>query len=100
MTLRDFIGNGNKPTIGNVLTILTMLFAIGGVWATVSADNADTKRRVDTVEKRTDEDRRDGKEDRKEIKQDVKDTKEIVQQIMRKLDALDAAQRERDRRGK
>ena len=73
--------NGHDISLGNILTVLGMLAALGGVWGTLSADNADTKRRVTTVEKRHDDDRKETREDQKEIKQDVRETKEQVQQI-------------------
>jgi hypothetical protein len=73
--------NGHKLSLGNVLTILGMLAAVGASWATLSADNADTKRRVQTVEERVKEDRRESRAEQKEIKADVKDVKSEVTQI-------------------
>lgn len=63
---------------------LAALIAMGSllVWVgNISADAADTKRRVDNVEKRQEEDRRVIREDQREIKQDIKETKEQLQQI-------------------
>ena len=84
-----------RPSLGNILTILSIVAALGGVWAATSADNADVKRRVDTVEKRQIEDRSDVRDTQREIKQDVKETKETVQIILRKLDAMEVAQKSR-----
>ena len=84
-----------RPSLGNILTILGILGALGAVWAATSADNADVKRRVDTVEKRQIEDRSDVRDNQREIKQDVKETKETVQIILRKIDAMEAAQKSR-----
>ena len=79
--------------------LLASLIALGGllVWVgSISADAADTKRRVTTVEKRQEEDRVEAKQDQKEIKQDLKETKETVNKILIKLESLD--QRRRDGR--
>jgi hypothetical protein len=73
--------NGSKPSLGNVLTVIGLLAGLGGVWGTLSADNADTKRRVQTVEERVKEDRREFRSEQKEIKSDVKDVKNEVTQI-------------------
>lgn len=80
--------NGHKFSLGNVLTILGMLAAIGASWATLSADNADTKRRVTVVEERQKEDRREIKQSVKETQQDVKDVKNDVQQIRIMLERM------------
>ena len=73
--------NGITKWLGLTLTVLvamgSLLVWVGGI----SADAADTKRRVDTVEKRQHEDRAELKQDQKEIKADVKETKEEVQRI-------------------
>lgn len=82
-----------KPSLANVLTSLGMLGALAGVWGTLSADNADTKRRVTVVEGRQAEDRSTVQRDQREIKQDVKQVASDVQQILRKLDVIEAAQR-------
>lgn len=70
-----------RLSLANVLTIVGMLGALVGVWVTVNVDAADTKRRVDTVEKRQIEDRAETKSDVKEVKQDIKDVKNEVQAI-------------------
>lgn len=57
-----------------------LVAAVGAFWH-LNGETADTKRRVDHVEKRQLEDRQEIKTDQKEIKQDVKETKEQVQQI-------------------
>lgn len=67
--------------------VALFLAAAGGFWH-LSGETADTKRRVDTVEKRQQEDRLEIKQDQKEIKQDVKDTKNEVQQIRILLERL------------
>jgi hypothetical protein len=90
--------NGHKFSLGNALTILGMLIAIGASWATLSADNADTKRRVTVVEDRQVEDRNAYKVNQHEIKQDVKEVKSDVQTILRKLEAMEAVQKSERRR--
>ena len=79
----------------NILTLLMMLGALAGVWAGNAAENADTKRRLSVVESRQEETRREIKDTAHEIKQDVKDTKTDVQLILRKLDTMEALQRQR-----
>jgi hypothetical protein len=76
------------------LAVTLLLAAAGGFWH-LSGETADTKRRVDTVEKRQLEDRHELKADQKEIKQDVKETKEQVQQIRILLERMG---REREHR--
>ena len=76
-------------SLANVLTILAMLGAMAGVYATNAADNAKQKERVDNL-----------KEETKEIKRDVKDTKHSVELILRKMEGWEAAQRERDRQAR
>ena len=75
-----------------------MLGAIAGVYAGNAAENADTKRRLTVVEARQEEARREIKETAHEIKLDVKDTKNDVQLILRKLDTMEALQRQRAER--
>mgnify|MGYP001615153334 CR=1 FL=1 len=87
-------------SIGNVLTILGMFGALAVSYATLSADTADTKRRITTLEQRNEETRKEIKEVAQEIKQDVKEVKGNVDAILRKLDSLEAvrqADRRRDR---
>ncbi len=86
-----------RLSLSNALTILGMLAGLGAVWGTLSADNADTKRRVTTLEKRQAEDRAETKNDVREVKQDVKQIGSDVQIILRKLDAIEAGQRARER---
>lgn len=69
----------NGLPIGHMLTILAMTGALAGVWATLAAENAQQKERVDNL-----------KEETKEIKRDVKETRDAVQLILRKLDAAEA----------
>ena len=74
---------------------LAALFIAGaGAFWHLSGETADTKRRVDTVEKRQEEDRREVRESVKETKQDVKDVKNEVQQIRILLESM---KRERSR---
>ena len=79
--------NGNGR-LSQVLAIAGMLGAIGGVWGTLSADNADTKRRVDTVEKRQAEDRELARREQWEIKKEVKQISENVTQIRILLESM------------
>lgn len=73
--------NGHKISLGNVLTILGMLAAVGASWATLSADNAKVQEKVRVLEERQKEDRREIKQNVKETQQDVKDVKNEVTQI-------------------
>ena len=69
--------------------VAATLFVAGavGFWH-LSGETADTKRRVDQVEKRQAEDRAEIKADQKEIKADVKEMKEEVQRIRILLERL------------
>ena len=69
-------------SIGNILTIVTMVLGMAGGYATLAGENAQQKERVDNL-----------KQEAKEIKKDVKETKDNVQLILRKLDAMEAAQK-------
>ena len=80
-------------SIGNVLTILGMFGALAVSYATLSADSADTKRRITTLEQRNEETRKEIKDVAHEIKGDVKEVKGDVQLILRKLDSMEAVQR-------
>lgn len=80
--------NGHEISLGNVLTIIGMLAALGATWGTLSADAAATKQRVGTVEKRQEEDREQIRRDQREIKDDVKDVKSDVQQIRLLLEGM------------
>ena len=62
------------------LAVTVLLAGAGALWH-LSGETADTKRRVETVEKQQDRDRSELKGDQKEIKQDVKEVKSEVQQI-------------------
>lgn len=83
---------------GLILTIVGMLGGLLGVWGTISADNADTKRRVSEIERRHEETQKDYKTTVKEIKTDVKETKQDVQTVLRKLEVIEALQRRSEAR--
>ena len=85
-------------SIANILTILGMVGAIAGSYAAMSADNADTKRRIAALETRNEEVRREIKDVAHEIKGDVKEVKSDVQTILRKLDSMQAVERDRSER--
>lgn len=68
-----------KPSLGNILTVIGMIGAMAAGYATLAADNAQQKERVDNL-----------KEQAKDIKKDVQETKENVQLILRKLDSMEA----------
>ena len=87
-------------SLGNVLTILGMLGAVGASYVTLASDNASTKERLATLEKRNDETRTEIKSVAHEIKGDVKEVKGDVQLILRKLDAMEAVQRHERRAGR
>jgi hypothetical protein len=74
---------------GNMLTILAMAGAIAATYAQSAGEQAKQKERVDQL-----------KEETKEIKRDVKDTAKNVDLILRKLEGIEAAQRERDRQAR
>ena len=76
--------------------VALFLAGAGALWH-LSGETADTKRRVETVEKQQDRDRTELRSDQKEIKQDVKETKEQVQQIRILLERMG---RERSRDGR
>ena len=74
-------------SFANVLTLTGMLLALGASYATLSADNAKQRERVDNL-----------KDETKEIKRDVKETKRDVQSILIKLESIEAMQRAAERR--
>ena len=74
-------------SVGNILTLLAMLGAIAGGYADNKAETAKQKERVDNLARTIDE-----------VKKDGKDTNQKVELILRKLDSMEAVQRERDRR--
>jgi hypothetical protein len=91
-------------SLGNVLTLLGMAGAIAASYAALSADNADTKRRVTVVESRQSEDRgntqklihekaADLKGELTETKNQVKQIGSDVQRILIKLEAMEAVRR-------
>ena len=80
-------------SLGNVLTLLVMAGGVAGTYAALASDNASTKERLATLEKRNDETRTEIKSVAHEIKWDVKEVKGDVQLILRKLDAMEAVQR-------
>ena len=73
-------------SLGNILTILAMATAVAVTYADNRVENARQKERVDNL-----------KDEAKEIKKDVKETAKNVDLILRKLDAWEATQRERER---
>ena len=76
-------------SLGNDLTILGMLGALGTAWATLAAENAQQRERVDNL-----------REQVREIKTDGKEMKANIHLIIRKLDAAEAvrvAERRADR---
>ena len=75
--------------IGTMLAVLIALATAGGVWAELHAQNADTKRRVTTLEQRQEEDRRTLRSEQREIKSDVKEVKGSMELILRKLDRME-----------
>ena len=102
MNLREQLNNGRHfmPSLGNTLTILAMLGAVGVSWFTLAGETARNKDQIEAVKKQMDDDKRDAREDRADIKRDVKETKGNVELILRKLEGMEATQRERDRRSK
>ena len=76
-------------SLGNILTLLTMAGALLVFWLNVSMDAGAQKQRIDTVEKRQNEDRVDTKEKLKEINSDVKQISGDVQRILRSLERLE-----------
>lgn len=82
-----------RLTITQAIALLGLLGAIGGVWGTLAAESADTKRRVDTVEKRQTEDREQVRRDQAEIKDHVKLIDTNVQTILQTIKAMEAVQK-------
>lgn len=87
-------GNGRLSLL---ITAGGLLLSIAGVWGTLSAEQADVKRRVDTVEKRQTEDRAETKERLRDVNHKADRIDANVQIILRKLDAMEAA-RQAERR--
>jgi hypothetical protein len=81
--------NGHKISLGNIVAVLGMLAGLGATWATLSADSADTKRRVTTVEDRQKEDRRDIKQRLEQFDERSRRTDENVQKILGKIEAME-----------
>jgi hypothetical protein len=69
--------------------MLAMAAAVAVTYADNRVENVRQKERVDNL-----------KEETKEIKRDVKDTAKNVDLILRKLEGMEAAQRERDRQAR
>ena len=90
----------NYVSLPNVLTLVGMLVALSGVWATSAAENADTKRRVQVLEQDQQSTRQLIKDTGAEIKADVKEAKEGMNTILQELRAMQAVERERVRRGR
>lgn len=78
-----------RAWLGTALAIVVALGGISAAWTNLAADNADTKRRVTTIEQRQEEDRRTLRDEQREIKDDVKDVKSNVDLILRKLDRME-----------
>ena len=85
-------------SVANILTVLGMVGAIVLGYGTLAADNADTKRRVITLEYGEQKTHSLIKENAREVKNEVRETRDAVQLILRKLDSMEAVQRERERR--
>ena len=85
-------------SLANVLTILGMAGAVAASYAALSADNADTKRRVTTLEAGEQKTHQLIKENAGEIKKDVRSTQEKVDLILIEIRAMQAVQRDRERR--
>jgi len=81
--------NRKFVSLGNILTMLAMAAAVAVTYADNRVENVRQKERVDNL-----------KEETKEIKRDVKDTAKNVDLILRKLEGMEAAQRERDRQAR
>lgn len=88
--------NGHKFSLALVISSLVAGGSLLTWVGSLASDNADVKRRVQTIEERQKEDRRELKADQKEIKSDVRETKETVNKILIKLEAIE--QRRRDGR--
>ena len=79
-----------RAWLGTVLAIVVALAGVSTAWTNLAADNADTKRRLSTVEQRQEEDRRTQREEQREIKADVREVKGNVELILRKLDRMES----------
>lgn len=88
----------NFVSLGNVLTILGMAGAVAASYAALSADNAATKQRVTALEAGELKTHSLIKDNAGEIKKDVKATQEKVDLILIEIRAMQAVQRDRDRR--
>jgi hypothetical protein len=73
--------NGHKLSLANIVAALGMVGAIGATWATLSAENASVKNRLQTVEDRQKEDRKETKERLQRIEDRVQNTDKNVQEI-------------------
>jgi hypothetical protein len=90
-------GNRSLGLLATLASLVVAVLAIGSYVVAIAGDNADTKRRVTNIENRQAEDRAETKRDVREVKADVKQIGTDVQIILRKLDAMEAAQRARER---
>jgi hypothetical protein len=80
--------------------LLSAVVAAGGLltWVgSLSADNADVKRRLQVVEERQKEDRRETKNAVKEIQADMRETKDAVYKILVKIEGISKERGERGR---
>ena len=82
-------GHDMRAWLGTVLAIVVAIGSVFTAWKDLAAENADTKRRLATVEHRQEEDRRIQREEQREIKSDVKDVKGSMELILRKLDRIE-----------
>lgn len=84
--------------VTQAIAALSLLGAVVTAWVAVAADNADTKRRVTSLEQQHAEQKQEQKQAVQELKKDVNDVKQDVQTVLRKLDTLEALQRAQERR--
>ena len=85
-------GNGRVSITAAIASLASVVGLVAWV-ATVAGDQADTKRRVTTIESRQAEDRETIRRDQTEIKQDMKEVKADVQTILRKLVEMETIRR-------
>lgn len=78
------------------ITILGMLIGLGGTYAALSAENADTKRRITHLESGEIKTHQLIQSNAREIKSDLTETKQNVNLILQELKAMQAVERERN----
>lgn len=87
----------------DVRTVLVILGLIGGplaVWGDSQNERGKVNEKIDQLEKKREEDRRNVRQDLNEAKEHIKLIDQNTQLILQEIRAMQAVQRERERRGR